>query len=396
MKEVINNEMRVFFGLNPMITTYDVLKLEDHVLYFMNDVLHKILVHQDDTYIEIDTNVVCEDKKYIVPTTSKGNKQKLTVTLLRKKKYQGMKVVIRIDKQTIEICNKQNHQSICIPFTHKLTKLEQVMDHFQDLQTLAPSNWEWMLNQIKTAPKKTVKYKNGDVFRVAIDWNHFAYGIVIGKFSDYRKQGLIQELHPFDSIMGVPVVVRIYDFISSNPQLDLETIDTYPLQSPIIVADDSILHNEHPIMFHRSLKTSDIMFPIFYEILYLSNNLNSNNICFSVDDNNELQDLLEYGYRPRLSLSWGFAMITKNEEDLSNNLPPLDNFFELSNTGVGILYLENVNNKPYYTYDDFINNQNITKVFQYFGVDPNISFDAFNEKYGGYTRVQYVDMINKG
>lgn len=397
MHVFFDNTTRDFFGLAPLLPEWEKVNLEEYFVFFDGDTIKKIIYYNNVShrYSEIDTFVETENRTWILPSAKNGKKHPLTGQKLMQKKHNGM--FFRVELSSAKICleNRHNNLMIDIPLPKDIDSLEKLEKHIPILVQTAPNHWKETVDTIKACPRKSIRYKNGDVFRVALDWNTFAFGVIIGKFSEYRKWGIIPEDHPFTHIMTVPIVVRLFDFLTDNPNPKLETLEKIELQAPVIVMDDTVLRNTHPVVMHKDLQESDIIFPMFYDIMYLSSDLSSNSKGYLIRDNDHLQHLISLGCRPRLSLAWGFGRVTKTTEDLKSNLPPIDDYQNTSNTGIGMLYVRNVNGKPYRAYSDFSKYPARETVFKYFGIDPEISFDEFNMLYGGYTKKQYIDLLNK-
>lgn len=401
MEHLFNNEMRAFFGLEPLNPKWDKFDMNGTTLYFEKDTIKKRVNYTSDysIYSETDMNVETENREWILPTTKKGKNKKLDSMQLGKRKHKG--VFFKIHKPTktrgvhLEVSNEHNNLKIIIPLPDTINEFHDFIDYMPTIMKEAPSYCIQMFDDIKNLPKKTIRYKNGDIVRVALDWKTFAYALIIGRFSEYRKENLIPEDHPFKSLMTVPIVLRFFDVLSNNEKPTLEELYEYPLQSPVIVMDDGVLRNTYPVVLHKELEKEDILFPQYCSILYKSNDPNSNSKGFLVEDNDHLKHLVSLGYKPQLSLAWGFGIKTKYTDELLEELSPCDEYSSMSNRGIGGMYILNKDNKPYIPYSDFSNHPQRDTMFHYFGLDPDISFDEFNKEYNGYTREDYLKLIEK-
>lgn len=152
--------------------------------------------------------------------------------------------------------------------------------------------------------------------------------------------------------------------------MDKEKLKSYPLGDTFIMMDNQIIWGDYDIVDSKLLELSDIHFPI------------------QAGASLDIQDL-EY-YR----LCWGFGMVVK---DMNHKLPDaLDNSDIMRHScyiGVSKSYLEH-DIKLAANYREGLSALE-QQVFQYFNLPLNMTFDEFNQKYGGKTKEEYLVYANQ-
>jgi len=105
--------------------------------------------------------------------------------------------------------------------------------------------------------RKRHKHFCGDIFEFPCD-DKFGYALIIAKFSDLRKWDIINPLHPYASLMTVPLTVRPFNIVSDE-RVPFEILEKTELLNPQIVMDDSVIYGEHPIVYHKELTNQSFL-----------------------------------------------------------------------------------------------------------------------------------------
>ena len=86
----LSNKQRKYFGLSLVSEDWDKVRLSDSVtVYYQGDSIVKVL-HFGFGYEEYDTAIATKDRQWLLPKTTKGKEQKLSVSRILKIKGSGI------------------------------------------------------------------------------------------------------------------------------------------------------------------------------------------------------------------------------------------------------------------------------------------------------------------
>lgn len=364
--------------------------------YTEDDCLVKVVFEGDGEilYHEYDVD---KSKESIILTPAEARDSKAFKNPnLRKTSSKTLNFYLKVynDEYYIELENSWIKKSIKIPLSN-VESLSDLSDNFDELKDSMPNHYFDFLKVLKEGKKRRVNYKCGDIFRVDLDVNHFVYGVIIGKFSDFREDRLIRDEHPLSFMMAVPVMTRLFDTVSDNPYLLYDDLVDIPLLSPTYVMDNSFISNTYSIVDHKELVESDIEFPMHCLATYKTS-FDAKGTSLGINNYEHIRHLISLKQKVFITLSWGFGSITVSDDDLMKKEFPLDDFNLIGNIDIGFGYnISVLNDKPVYNYDNnFKYHSKRKEVFEYFNLDSDISFDDFNKNNNGMTKDEYLKYIS--
>ncbi len=387
--EVFKNEYRSFFALNKVEMQWNQVYLNQSTsVYFDGDIIvkvieNKLVVCEDGTlfgsYIEFDTFDNTESRSFILPKTNRGKKKKITPSSVMSILPQGCSFYFFISDEDssnrIVLLNNRNNQEIRITGFDSVRTANQLHSFFEDYVKTCPNDYFEKIDRLRNAKHVTIKYRTGDIFRFDLDRSHYGYGLIIASISKLEKDKLIYPPHGLCTLMGQGLIIRLYKISTEDPNLKSENLRSIDLLPADAMMDNTIIWNRHPIVDHKKLEENDVDFP------FQLSKTTSGNIVLD------------------RFISWGIG-IKKSDQ---HSFPTNTKFSWKSNLAISQII-------PYYllekalqgcsgtsVYSDLRHPDNIEQyhaVLEYFGLDPEISFDEFNRSCGGMTRKQYADYIN--
>lgn len=377
----ITNKQRNFFGLEPILDTWDVVEIrKGYWIYFEGNIIKKIIniecFRNISSYQEEDHNIETVERKQVIPKTARGKVKKLIVTNIQNRRPTGMSFYINFDseKGTIACFNKTNQKSIPIRFIGKIESQDDWNNWIAGYMNSCPEDYFDRLEIIKSSPHVTIKYKTGDIFRFDIDREYYGFGIIIGNIRKQLKKGMYPQEHPMQNLMMMPLLIRVYRIKTKDKYYPFKELIKKDLSPVYIIADNDIIWGVNEILYNKRLEERDVEFPEHYQKRFPSINKKDKNV-----------------------LAWGTGIILKGRSKKDKNLK------EYSNRGVstGIQSLDILNyidgksdgyNKHFRMFAKE-NEENRIKTFKFFNLKSNITFNEFAKKTGGMTRKEYIDYI---
>lgn len=225
-----------------------------------------------ESYTEYDTRLLTEDRQFILPLTERGKPKKLTATAVRGVAPFGCSFTVKMTRVSIwgeggslYLTNPRAEQEFPIGERAAAAGIDSEEDFHafarRYMDTCPPDYFE-RLEAFRRARRVTVKYRPGDVFRMAYDRTHWCYGIITGEVNRLRKLPEMPENSTFHTLMMVPILVRLYALISDRADMTPQELEAYPLGRVMICGDNDIIWGTHPIVEHRELTAEDIEFPL--------------------------------------------------------------------------------------------------------------------------------------
>lgn len=380
---VLTNEERRYFGLEPILPGWECFEIKPGFsVYFDGDVIRKTISFRTLSgagyenfldYIENDNEVQTRGRQIVLPRTEKGKEKKLNYTSVSGMKPTGctfrMNLTHPNQRSSLWVGNTRNSISLPIVFPDDVDTLTKFRGWLADFTTVLPSDYFNKVEQMKNTHHRTIKYFNGDIFRFEIDLEYYGYGLIIGQIRKMQKDGLLRKEHILCSTMGVPLLVRLYRLKTSEKDIDVEKLTSYPLGKTFIMMDNQVIWGVYDIVGSKVLEAADIDFPI---------------------QAGESIDGQDPDY---VRICWGPGiMIQRNAKDfpkplINNRLMrhgchfgvgriDLDRALEISQTKAGLDELEQI-------------------AFRYFDVPLDMTFDGFNRQHDGMTYNEYAEYANK-
>lgn len=337
-------------------------------------------------YEEYDTQLETADGE-ILPLTARGKPKKLTASNINAVTPFGCRLRIEIrDKWTeVDLVNPRACKRFPIGCWQAVSAIRTEADFrgfaAQYIATCRADCFE-KLAAFRSARKETVRYRPGDIFRMDYDRTRYCYGIITGELKQLRKMTRLPREHGFHRLMTVPIMVRLYQTVTEDPNLTAADLSGIPLDPVLICSDNDIIWGTHPIIGHRDLTPEDLYF--------------------------RLSATLQTHYTGRftregcsMDIEWGFARVTLNWEALSDAVKASLDRFPLFSGGVSTAIdpiHASAGDSPYYGGDrddlQMPENADLRRmVFDSLGLDTDTSFDAFAARFGGLTRQEILERM---
>jgi hypothetical protein len=271
MKYQLSNKQREYFGLDPIQLHWDKVSFNgdtyrpDSILYFEGDRIKRHIISTDFKYFECHYDELTKGRIILLPKTSKGKEKKLTASVLEQRRPTGVYLDIT------------NHGSIFIGnYTTETTfyssrwenddftgekSIQYIVD---DFISQSPKNHLIEINEFKNTKRKNVRFKSGDFFAFKLNRTQYGFGRILLDINKIRKKDLISKSHGLNLIMGQPVLVQLFAFVSDTKLIDISKLDNSTKLPSDIMMDNILLYGEYEIIGHKELTDEDFDFPISY------------------------------------------------------------------------------------------------------------------------------------
>ena len=428
----LTNEERRFLALNDLDPAWETVPLfsvtyslkKRTVLFYEGSTIVKVIQEEQSAedegavtwkrYSEFDTCLATEERKLLMPLTSRGRAKPITAAAVLAVEPFGCKVDICLqeNKTTMWAGNLRNRQEIAIGEENRIKKIVSDADFhaFMDYYcSTCPEDYFYRIAQIREMEHQTVRFRVGDIFRCQTDRNHYTYGIIIGKTRELEKWKELPAVHSFRNLMAQPILVRMYDFVASRGDMTVGQLLKMPLRPPVVCSDEDIFWGTHTIIAHKDLEPDDVQFPL--HLARQGRNRDASH-PFEAETLTALSSTLlpeeqrKRGDSPRsLWVEWGFASAEIPWESVPEDLKDLLNNGKYYNSGVQIGISGEYCGK---TLDEILqetprdsiqydlllpeNRDRFKLVMHVLGLPDDCSYDEFALKYGGLTRQKYIEL----
>lgn len=287
----LTNEERRYFALDPVDPAWDTQSFHYEsykrytrlTIFFSGSTIVKGIEEEiyreengfrfEESITEYDTRLLTEDRQYILPLTERGKPKKLTATAVRGVAPFGCSFTVRMTRSDLRgerggslyLSNYRAEQTFPIGEREAAARIDSDADfhafarHY--METCPPDYFD-RLAAFRQFRRVTVKYRPGDVFRMAYDRTRYCYGVITGEVKQLRRMPEMPENSSFHHLMMVPIMVRLYGLVTERADLTPEELQAYPLGRVIVCGDNDIIWGTHPIIGHRTLTAEDIEFPL--------------------------------------------------------------------------------------------------------------------------------------
>ena len=263
----LTNEQRKCFGLVAVCdhwervvakpSPYDRCKT---YLYLNGNTVVKCILCGEKRYCEYElSEQLSEDRKYLLPKTTKGKPVLLSSATILKRKPMGM--VLSYDRT---IVLHYNANTDCAYYTNAY-----MQNDICDLNSFV--NWvhAWCSEttpadvqdvlSFSQQKRRHVRYQEGDVFRFKISRRLYGYGRILLDYGKMRKKK-----EPFwDILMGKPLVCSVYHIATERDDVTIDKLKALPSLPSTIIADNALYYGEYIIIGNVPI-TDDEDYPIMY------------------------------------------------------------------------------------------------------------------------------------
>lgn len=356
-----------------------------------------------ENYVEYDTKLDTDQRKLLLPLTSRGKPKVLSASNINAVTPFGCSFAIYYEagKDTFLLLdNPRANKEFPIGEWDAIAVIRSETDFHAFMNTYISTcrdDYFDKLQAFKDAKKVTVKYKPGDIFRMELDRTHYCYGIITGTIKKLTAMPELPEKHSLRQLMMVPIMVRAYQLITEDPNLKADTLRHVPLGRVKIVGDNDIIWGTHTIIDHKPLVPDDLEFH-FVCTKIISNS--PHNTLFTQD--RFMHDGLIPQQEYTLYIEWGFAQTSLRYDQLSDKLKAFLADYSSPHGGVSMgidpcSAVPDQKHRQYYSYrKNLLNPENheiLSEIFACLGLNSDTTFDQFADKFGGLTHQEIVSRM---
>ncbi len=411
---MLTDEERRYLALNPIDPTWETAIMysatyewkKRTVLFFDRDTIVKAIheeyvVEEDGSYRwqdyhEFDTRLETINRTTLIPLTSKGRQKPVNPSSVMAINPFGCYLLITLknNDSSITVRNFRNNQTLEIGEEKRIRKIMTDTDFHEFMRfyiTSCPNNYFERTAEVRNMSHQTVEFRPGDIFRCQVDRTHYAYGLILGKTRELEKWSELPKEHSFRHLLTMPLIVRMYDFITPDKNLTVDDLKDKPLRTPGYYSDNDIIWGRHKIVAHKRLTLDDIQFVI-------SVSGRSPFVHSSAEP-----DLLG-----RLRVEWGFSFVEipwdEAPERMRSEISTWRNFTKgvsLSIEGdlCGKSLEEILKDRPGHMIQHDLalpeNRDKFNFLMTFLGLPENCTLDEFAAKFGGLSRQEYIDLVEK-
>ncbi|MGN1417615.1 MAG: immunity 26/phosphotriesterase HocA family protein, partial [Oscillospiraceae bacterium] len=269
----LDDRMRYYYGLSPMDSRWDRLVKysvthslrKRSEIYFEGNTVKKLIFEElagengYRYYLEADMDVPTNDRRLILPKTSRGREQPLTPSLLQTPAYMlgQLHVVLGGRSAGVMVFNSSNDQELPIPY-RPIENKEDFEKFTEEYISSCPEDYNKILDNFRKKKRVTVKFTAGDIFRVQVSPTLYTYALILGKVRQLEKWKELPEEHPMRSMMTQPIIFRQYAIVTENPDMTAEELSKVPLLDVEFAQDNEILWETYPIVCSKKPEEKDI------------------------------------------------------------------------------------------------------------------------------------------
>ena len=428
---MLSDEERRYLALDPLDPSWETVSVysvtgclkKRTVLFYEGNTIVKVIYEEysvkDDgsyncrNYSEFDTRLETDNRTMLLPLTSRGRAKPVTPTNVMAVKPFGCEffIFLQNEKSYIIVRNLRNNQEVMIGEKDRVRKIMSDEDFHEFMRyyiPTCPDDYFERIAAVRNMEHQTVKFRAGDIFRCQVDRRHYTYGLILGKTREIEKWKELPEEHSFRHVMMQPVIVRMYDFMTTDKDMTEKELSGMALRPPDLCSDCDILWGTHPIVAHKELVPDDIEFQI-----QLARQIKSNE-HFTPFTAETFVKMAPKEPKPKLNkpralyVEWGFASFEIPWENVPDNIRQFLDEGRYFDGGVSLGIRGDLCGKRL---DDILkkypkhmirhnlllpeNRDKFNLVMNFFGLPNDCTVDDFAVKYGGITRQQYIRLINK-
>ncbi|EAD8409625.1 hypothetical protein ADS53_13560 [Listeria monocytogenes] len=372
---MINNEIREVIGLHQINENDQKLTVENAEVIIRNHVLIKLILNQADCYKEIDYNLELTDTNELVGRKNAKPKALTTKTIL-KAKTKELRLKINKISHRIELkLGVQHFENIYFEKRMLLTK-ENVQEK---IAANYGSDWLSILDKAKLKVKTRQTIQQGSIFSYPIG-NEYDFGLVIGCFQAFRKQKIMPQdsSHYLRLMMGVPLVIRSFNYTSKQNTVDLLLLKKQELLNPEFIMDDLVLRGDFPIIGRVDLEEADISFPMNFSF----NGVSTTYAGYQAIGEPDRDIIKKYEEEITVRFDWGFGSKTMPAKEFLKRSSGKESFLPYS--GLGMTPIAGYS-KKLVSPKSIFSEEELKQIYAVLDINGEMSFDDFNENYNGLT-----------
>lgn len=427
----LTNEERRYLALDPLDANWETVSMysvtyrlkKRTVLFFEGNTIVKVIyeehsINEDGSYSwrnynEFDTRLETDNRTMLLPLTSRGRAKPITPTNVMAVKPFGCDFYIYLqkDKSQIVAQNLRNNQVIPVGEKERVRKIMSDEDFHEFMWfyiPTCPDDYFERIAAVRNMEHQTVKFKAGDIFRCQVDRQHYAYGLILGKTREIEKWDELPKEHSFRHVMMQTVIVRMYDFVTTDKDMTAKELSGKALRPPELCSDCDILWGTHTIVAHKELVPDDIQF-----LLQLARQGNRSK-HFTPFTAETIVKMSPKEPKPKMNtpralyVEWGFASFEIPWENVPDNIRKLLDEGVYFDGGVamgisadlcGKSLADILTETPKHMIKHNLllpeNRDKFNLIMNFLGLPDNCTLDDFAAKYCGITRQEYIELIGK-
>lgn len=390
----LSNDMRYYYGLFPLDKNWDrqtsfsvthgIMKRTE--MFFDGNTVKKFIYEElagkdgYKYYLECDTDTATNDRKLIIPKTSRGREQPLTPSLLQTPTYMNghLQVILNSKNSSVTSFNSRNDQLLPIPASlpdRQMKTSDDFYEYTEKLISSLPENYPELIEGFRNKKRTHIRFTAGDIFRIQFTPHLYTYCLILGKVRDILKWKEIPEEHPFHKVMTQPIIYRQYGIITDDPHMTAAMLSKVPLLDPKIAQDNEIIFGTYPIVCSKKLEESDID-------LGFGINRNMKTVVWGLTMHtfgNEYADMFDDAF----SSDMGICIDRNGGVSMTYGVSPGINYIASEKTGHIASQKKTAQDKLR------------SRIAARLGLDENNGADEFAERFGGITRKQYIELAEK-
>ncbi len=260
----LTNEQRRYFGLIPVAESWDRRSLSDKItIYFEGHKIVKMLNYSYG-YVEYDCNINTKDKQILLPKTSRGKEQKLTIPRILKIKGSGVVFSGSFLGGGITVYDNARNVFFIKGYCEdgEIRNYQDIDNWISTYKTKLPADYfEWLNGQL-SLKRLSVHLREGDVLAFKISQTEHGFArILLDVFSDREKLAAMRP--ELNWVHARSILVAPYAYYSKTLNIDLDTLVSKKTMPAIFIFDLDVYRGEMPIVGFRPLIEVDkqITFP---------------------------------------------------------------------------------------------------------------------------------------
>ncbi|MDT0016398.1 immunity 26/phosphotriesterase HocA family protein [Listeria swaminathanii] len=372
---MINNEIREVVGLHQILENDQKLTVDNAIVIIRENILIKLILDQADFYKEIDFDIELTDNNELIGR--KNTKPKaLTLKAILKAKTKELRLKINKVSYRIELKLGVRHfKNLYFEQDMVFTK-ENVQEK---ITAVFGSDWLSTLAKAKLAVKTRQTIKQGSVFSYPIG-NEYGFALVIGCFQTFRKQKIMPQdsSHYLNLMMGVPLVIRTFNYTSEQNTVDVQFLKQQELLNPEFIMDDLVLRGDFPIIGESVLEEADILFPMSFSF----NGASTTYAGYQATDASDREIIKNHIKEITVRFDWGFGSKTMPAKQYLKRSTGKELFLPYS--GLGMTPVAGYS-KKLVSPKSIFSEEELKQIYAVLDINGEMLFDDFNEKYNGIT-----------
>jgi Immunity protein 26 len=265
----LTDDERAVVGLLPRDASWQSEWIGAVKAYFDGDVLRKYVYAHKEGYLEVDTELLTMGRKQVRPRKATGKPRTLTPALLgvtERSKGRWFQVTFSdAGLVTPLTLNCRTMRSLSLPPA-------PIADASALRHYLAENGPDWKdqyrddIVGVLFAPRQKIAYRPGDVFRFRLGPDSYGFGLLVAELRTIRQWKVLEQEHPLNRVMMVPLVVRLYAYTSPQAQPHLADLTAQPLLPGTLMTDHEIYYGNLPVIGQLELTPAHVDFPLGYGV----------------------------------------------------------------------------------------------------------------------------------